>query len=763
MRKWWSGLILLLLLAGAGWFYWRHQRTTRIPRNVILVTIDTLREDHLGAYGYQAAQTPNIDAMAREGAQFMQATAVTPLTLPSHSCIMTGDYPTVHGVRDNGGFYLDDKWQTLAETMKAGGFATGGFVSAFVLDRKWGIAQGFDEYFDHFELSKFKMVSLDSVQRRGDETMNKAIQWIGRNKNSRFFAWIHLYDPHTPYDPPEPFRTEFGRRPYGLYDGEIAFTDSLIGQLNSFLRDNKLDSTTMIVLTADHGESLGDHNESGHGFFIYDATTHVPLIIHIPGVEPRKVVEQVRSIDLFPTICDAVRLKPPSMEGVSLMPLVRGGKLDRTLEAYSESYFARFHYGWSELKSVRTASYKYIQAPRPEFYRISEDTTESNNRYEAEKKRAEPFQQALHSISARENTAPASPRPVDEDSLEKLQALGYIGSFTTTASNQEGQNLQDPKDKIRLYNEIKRAQGNSAEGKSEEAMAGLQRVLAEDPGIIEAHLTIGNMLFKSNDTQGARKSYQQALQLNADSAAALFGVASCYEKEKNWDAAQAGFQRILQIDSRDSKALFHLGDIALAEKKFDAALGYFRKAVDLDPDQSISRNRLGASLLEMQKYDEALVQFQKSLQLNERMPNAHFNSALVYEARGDSDAAIREYKKELELFPEAYPANFNLSRIYRKRGDLDSERAFLDLCIKTEPDFGVAYLYLAKNWMDSGKDLLGAKNLAEQGIAKTKDQESLTFGYFVLADLYNRLGQPDRAMDEVRRARQLQKSLTGPA
>lgn len=763
MRKWWLGLILPVVFVAAGLFYLRHQKKIGIPRNVILVTIDTLREDHLGAYGYQAAQTPNIDAMAREGVQFMQATAVTPLTLPSHSCIMTGNYPTVHGVRDNGGFYLDDKWQTLAETMKAGGFTTGGFVSAFVLDRKWGIGQGFDEYFDHFELSKFKMVSLDSVQRRGDETMNNAIQWIGRNKKSRFFAWIHLYDPHTPYDPPEPFRSEFLHRPYGLYDGEIAFTDSLIGQLTGFLRDNHLDSTTMIVLTADHGESLGEHNESGHGFFIYDATTHVPLIIHVPGVPPRKVADQVRSIDLYPTICDAVGLKPPSMEGVSLLPLVRGGKFEKPLEAYSESYFARFHYGWSELKSVRSTSYKYIQAPRPEFYRISEDSNESNNRYEADKKRAEPFQQALHSITAREDAAPASPRPVDEDSLEKLQALGYIGSFTTNSPDREGQVLQDPKDKILLYNEIKRAQGNSAEGKNNEAMAGLRRVLAEDPGILEAHLTIGNMLFKDNDTEGARKSYQQALQLNADSAAALFGIASCYEKEKNWDAARTGFQRILQIDSRDSKALFHLGDIALAEKKFDEALGFFHKAVDLDPDQAISRNRLGACLLEMKKYNEALVEFQKSLQLNDRMPNAHFNSALVYESRDDSDAAIREYKKELELFSEAYPAHFNLSRIYRKRGDLDSERAELELCIKTEPDFGVAYLYLAKNWMDTGKDLQGAKDLAEQGIAKTKDQESLTFGYFVLADLYNRLGQPDRAMDEVRRARQIQKSMTGPA
>lgn len=758
MKKLGLALIVIVAAAAGVWFYAQKRMKAEPPRNVILITIDTLRADHLGAYGYGPAQTPNIDRMAGEGAQFLQATATTPLTLPAHSSIMTGDYPTTHGVRDNGGFYLDDKWQTLAETMRGGGFATGGFISAFVLDRRWGIAQGFDEYFDHFELSKFKLASLDSVQRRGDETMNHAIDWLSKKKNGRFFAWIHLYDPHTPYDPPEPFRSEFIGQRYGLYDGEIAYTDSLIGRLNSFLQENGLDRTTMIVLTADHGESLGDHEESAHGFFIYDATTHVPLIIHLPNAAPVKVAEQVRSVDLYPTICDAVGLKPPSMEGVSLLPLVRGEKLDRHLEAYSESYYARFHYGWSELKSIRTASYKFIQAPRPEFYRVSEDRNESDNLYGSEAKKAEPFRDSVRRVSLQEHAAPTA-RPVDEDSLEKLQALGYIGSFTSTASLTEGQTLPDPKDKIRLYNEIKRAQGDSAEGKTDEAMAALQRVLSEDPNILEAHITIGNLQFKKNDTAGARNSFQAALKVNPDSAGAIFGLAFSYEKEQNWNAASAGFERLLQMDARDSKALFHLGDIALAQEKFEEALGFFRKAVDKDPEQAVSINRLGTCLLEINRYDEALKEFRKALEMNDRLPNAHFNSALVYESHGDLDMAIHEYKKELELYPETYPAHFNLGRIYRQKGDRDLERSELDLCIKTKPEFGVAYLYLAKNWMDTGKDLHGAKDLAEQGIARTKDQENLTFGHFVLADLYNRLGQPERAEDEARRARELQKSM----
>lgn len=751
MRKWAIAAFLVLLVIAC------KTTTQHQPiKNVLLITIDTLRADHLGCYGYSRAQTPNLDQLSQNGAIFWNATSVTPLTLPAHSSIMTGAYPLAHGVRDNGGYYLDNKWQTLAETMKASGFHTGGFISAFVLDRRWGIAQGFDEYFDHFELSKYKAVSMDAVQRRGDETLGKALAWLDKNKSSRFFTWIHFYDPHTPYDPPEPFRSQFQDKSWGLYDGEIAFVDNLVGRIRDYLTANNLLNTTLVVITGDHGESLGEHQEGGHGFFIYDATTHVPLIILDPGEKPAKVADQVRSIDLFPTICEAVGVKiPSSVQGVSLLPLVRGGTLSQKLIAYSESYFARFHYGWSELKSLRTPEYKYIDAPDKELYRLSQDRSEKDNLYATETSHAKPFEveiTRLVSISA----AVETPKFVDEDSLNKLQALGYIGTYTAPLQSLSSGPLPDPKGKIRLYNLVKNAQGAAAEDKTDEAFKQIRQVLQEDPRILEAHITLGNLYSKQKDYGRARESFQNALNLNDKYAAGIFGLAKSYEDEGNLDAAETGFRRLTELDPHDSKAYFHLGEIALHRKQYDVAVSNFKRAVDLDPDQAGSRNRLGACYLEMKDYDKALAEFQKALELNPRIPNSHFNTALIDEAHGKVDQAIQEYKKEAELFPETYAAYFNLSRIYRARGDLAEERNQLEQCIKQKADFGIAYLYLAKNLMDTTGDLDKVIEVATKGLEMTKDTEQLAFGHYLLADVYNRLGMAGKANTEVQLAKKLQ-------
>jgi len=743
-------LAILVLILGVAC---KKNRSPEADRNVLLITIDTLRADHLGYSGYPRAATPNIDRWAEKSAVFTNATASIPLTLPSHSTIMTGQYPFTHGVRDNGGFYLEDKWQTLAETLRGAGFHTGGFVSAFVLDRRWGIAQGFDEYFDHFELSKFKMVSLDSVQRRGDETLTQALSWMDKNKSSRFFAWIHFYDPHTPYDPPEPFRSEFkGRGAIGMYDGEIAFTDNLIGRIHEYLEKNNLLKTTLVVLTSDHGESLGEHQESAHGFFIYDATMQVPLLIWKPGEEPRKIAEQVRSVDLFPTICEAAGVQAvPRSEGVSLLPLVRGDKLPKALTAYSESYYPKFHYGWSELKSLRTSEYKYIEAPRREFYRVSQDSGEKENIYETSRQRVANFESELAQLIAAE--VPAIPQAMDNDSLEKLQALGYIGSHTF--STQASGPLPDPKDKIGLYNLVKQAQGFSAEGDLKEAFSRIREVIRQDPKILEAHLVLGNLYMKEKDFATARASFQTAVQLSPESASAVFALAKAYKEEGNLGAAKTGFERLRQLDPKDTKSYFQLGDIALAEKKFDQALIHYRKIVELDPGQAISHSRLGACYVEAEDYESGTKELTKAVELNPRIPNAHFNLALIHEARGEWDRAIAEYQAELAVFPETYPARFNLARIYRVKQNREEERRQLEACIHDKPEYGVAYLYLAKNIMDSGGDLSRAKDLTEKGLGLAQENSQIAFGHYLLADIFNRMGLSSQALEQIRQARKL--------
>ncbi|MGB7296944.1 MAG: sulfatase, partial [Candidatus Aminicenantales bacterium] len=351
--------------------------------NIVLFTIDTLRADHLECYGYDRIKTPHINRLAAEGTLFKHVISPTPLTLPAHSSIFTGTYPLFHGVRDNGGFYLDPKHVTLAEMLKDKGYTTGAFVGAFVLDSRWGVDQGFDHYFDNFDLTKYKKISLDTVQRRGDEVLEEARSWIGGNDQGKFFAWIHLYDPHTPYDPPEPYKTQYKGGPYSLYDGEIAYVDELIGGFLEFLEARNLSGRTLIIFTADHGEMLGEHKESAHGFFIYDAAVRVPLIFHLPGGAAgrgREVSRQVSSVDIMPTVIDLVgAAAPPAVQGESLVPLLRERGVKAEPAAYSETFFPRYHYGWSELRSLRQDRFKFIDAPRPELYDVLADPGELRN------------------------------------------------------------------------------------------------------------------------------------------------------------------------------------------------------------------------------------------------------------------------------------------------------------------------------------------------------------------------------------------------
>lgn len=270
--------------------------------NVILITMDTTRADHLGCYGYAGAKTPRLDALAGRGVLFEQAAASSPLTLPAHCSILTGMYPTYHGVRINGNTALSEEQTTIAEVLAAKGYDCGAFIGAFVLDGRWGLKQGFEHYDDQFDLKKYKHIDLGAIQRPGNQVMDAALSWLEGRKDKPFFAWIHLYDPHTPYEPPEPYLSEFGPRGLtGLYDGEIAFMDEQIGRCVDWLERNGLNNKTILVLIGDHGEGLGSHGEGTHGYFIYDYAVHVPLIVVTPfkGLQGVRVSSQVRAVDVF--------------------------------------------------------------------------------------------------------------------------------------------------------------------------------------------------------------------------------------------------------------------------------------------------------------------------------------------------------------------------------------------------------------------------------------------------------------------------------
>jgi arylsulfatase A-like enzyme len=514
------------------------------PANLLLVTLDTLRADRLGSYGYAAARTPHLDALAARGLRFTRATTVTPLTLPAHSSLLTGAFPAFHGVRDNGGFYLGEEQQTLAEVLRGAGFATAGFVGAFVLDSRWGIAQGFDRFFDDFDLTEFgEAPGMDAIQRPGSAVVDQALAWLAQARGGPFFVWVHLYDPHTPYAAPPPFRAGFPATLSGAYDAEIAATDAEVGRLLAALAADGRLAETLVVVLGDHGEMLGEHGEATHGFFVYEGAVRIPLLVAGPGIAPAVVGAPVRIVDVMPTVLARLGIAgPPAVQGVDLAPLLRGERLP--LVALSESWFPRYHYGWSELASIEDGRYKLIRAPRPELYDLARDPAEQENLAGEDPERAGRMAAALDRLLERlgSGAVPAGPAPVDTETAARLEALGYLGG-TATARHLDERPRADPKDKIGLYNLLKEAGSAAATGDLDLALAKAGRALAEDPAIVEAHLLKGNFLRKAGRLAEAAAAYRAALALDAEYREALFSLALTYKEEGRLDDALAGLAR----------------------------------------------------------------------------------------------------------------------------------------------------------------------------------------------------------------------------
>jgi arylsulfatase A-like enzyme/tetratricopeptide (TPR) repeat protein len=722
------------------------------PLNLLLISIDTLRADHLGSYGYAPARTPYLDALAARGWRFAQATTVVPLTLPAHASLMTGTFPGFNGVRDNGGFYLPDDQVTLAETLRGQGYRTGGFVGSFVLDSRWGIGQGFDRYFDDFDLSKYEGVGMDVVQRRGDEVVKEALKWLGQAKEKPFFAWVHLYDPHTPYDAPEPFRAGYPATPVGAYDAEIAWTDSLVGRLvESLAGDGRLERT-LVVAVGDHGESLGEHGEQTHGFFIYDATVRIPLIVAGPGVAAREVGDQVRIVDVMPTALEMLGVSaPPHVQGRSLAPLGRGEHLG--LLALSETWYPRYHYGWSELRAARDGRYKFILAPRRELYDVRADPGETVDLSGRDPSRTDTFQEALsrETLRVSRGSAARGPQRIDPDAEERLQALGYVGASLSPRSL-EDRPRGDPKDKIGLYGLLHAAAQASVEGRLDEAIAMAREALAKDPGIVEGHTLLGNFHAKAKRYDEAARAYRDALRLDPEHQGAVFSLALAYKNMGRLDEAQAGFERSHALDPRNTKALWQLADIWMQQGRFEKAEAALKDGLSQKADRPSFLLKLGECEIEMKRYAEAERALGEALSAKPDLAGAHYNLALAREAAGDVRGAQAEYEAELQRNPKAYRASFNLGKILLRSGRPRDAAARFREAVESNPGFGTGQLYLAKSLLDAG-ELQAAREWALKGLASKPDRAAAPLGHYVLADVYTRLGLPQDAAREAAAAR----------
>ena len=543
--------------------------------NVVLITIDTLRADHVGCYGYKQIKTPNIDGLAAEGTRFDRAFAVAPVTLPSHSSILTGTYPMLSGMHDFSGNKLSPLQPTLASVLKQAGYQTGAVIAAAVLDSRFGLNQGFDFYYDHFDFSRLDEANLDEMERPGNVVADVALDWLAKNSQKKFFLWMHLYDPHAPYHPPEPYSREYAARPY---DGEIAFADEQVGRLLRFLKEKGIYQNTVIVLCGDHGESLGEHGEKTHGFFIYNATMHVPLIIRLPAppehAAPRAVDSPVSLVDLMPTLLGAVGLDIPSMvQGRTLLSELdddkaEPGAADRTL--YGETFLPRIHFNWSELRGSENTKYHFIDAPRPELYDLAKDPGEVHNLF-AEKSavagemRAK-LARSIRDYSAGKDRELAGKTGLDPALMERLKSLGYAGFSGGGDSTISSRDLPDPKDRVATYELISDAIADSQHGRYQESIEKFKSVIKTEPNSVPAHYMQGLNYYRLKMFAPSVEELQRTVQLSPDYALAVFNLGMAQAHAGQIDAAIATLQRTLQLDATNFEAAFNLGVALPAEE-----------------------------------------------------------------------------------------------------------------------------------------------------------------------------------------------------
>ncbi len=454
----------------------------RAAPNVILITIDTVRADHLGCYGATDVKTPTLDALARDGVVFERAISQVPLTWPSHAAILTGTYPFQNGVQDFTGQPLDPRFRSVAQVFKQQGYATGAVVSAFVLDRSWGLARGFDFYDDAFSAETFRQKDIGLVDRKAGESVTHAISWLQKPARRPFFFWLHLYDPHSPYDPPEPFRTQYRSHPY---DGEIAYADHELGRLIAWLKQNRLYDRTAIVVLSDHGESLGEHGEKEHGFFVYNSTVHIPLIVKPPagsGFRPGRVAAPVETVAVAPTLTRLAGMKDEIQKQFPHPGLLEDQAKSEDA-AYSESFYAFSSFGWSPLHALQTSRYHYIEAPTRELYDVIADPQEKNNLAPQQTATVAVLEDKLQSLLRQNPFKPGEPGTsgLSPDALEKLQALGYVAYRSPVSPEALAAGLPDPKSKLWEFNAILEAADAFQAGDVDRGKGLLAKVRESDP------------------------------------------------------------------------------------------------------------------------------------------------------------------------------------------------------------------------------------------------------------------------------------------
>ncbi|MEA2559025.1 MAG: arylsulfatase [Acidobacteriota bacterium] len=637
-----------------------REKTAPPASNLVLITLDTVRADHLGSYGYAAAKTPWLDRLAAEGVRFAQASAAVPLTLPSHSSMLSGLLPPHHGLRNNGSGSFPDGKETLATLLSTQGWRTGAFVGAFVLDRRFGLSRGFQTYDDEIERAPGATVALEA-ERPGREVMDRALSWLGQDTGKPFFLWVHLYDAHAPYSP--------------SYDGEIAKVDEQVGRLLQELERRGLSGSTVVAVAADHGESLGEHGELTHGLLLYEPTLRVPLLVKAPGLAARVIETPVSLVDVGPTLAGLIgKPLPGTLDGRDLSTALREGKEPAPADVYAETQYPAV-FGWSPLSALRRRDLKYISSPKPELYDLTRDPKESANL--AGEQTMEGFAARLAAIES--GAVETQKLPADAETRSKLASLGYVGGGS--ALKKTVRTGRNPVEAVDLFQRFERAHNLLGSGDAQAALSELEALVAADPenpvfrgklaqawkerGELgravplyrqaaedapddpEAWYNLATALQQAGQTGEAREALTTAMHLDPSRPEAHNTLGIVHLAEGKPDAARQEFELAAQLDPRNAHALNNLGNVLRGLRRPEEAADAYRRALAAAPRYAEPLNGLGTLEVERDRPAAALSYFEQALRLAPRYHEVRLNRAIAYDMAGETEAAAAAYREFL--------------------------------------------------------------------------------------------------------------------
>ena len=704
--------------------------------NLLLVTLDTTRADRLGCYGYEKASTPAVDALAATGVRFAHAVSSIPLTLPSHATLLTGLYPPEHGLHFNTSGALNEQIVTLAEVLQGHGYRTAAFVSAFVLDSRYGLTQGFGSYDD--SLPEVGVAPHEIAEIPGNVVTDRALAWLEQNRDARLFGWVHLFDPHDPYEPPEPFRSRLEHP----YDGEIAFADAQVARLLQWLDRSSLREDTLVVVVGDHGESLGDHGEDLHSFFIYDSAVRVPLIFSWPGRLDARVVESHAAgvVDVYPTILDLLGAQAPEgISGRSLLPLLQGSTLE-TEPVYLETRVPLVEYHWSALTGLASRNWKYIESSKPELYDLQADPGETRNVLEEHPEVAGELGRRLDALSRSFRTQEPGPALLDQAALRRLRALGYLDVGATEESNEdaaESAGLRSPKEMIEVYQIARKGEEAVWRQDYEAAVQWLEPAVAESPESVRLRFDLASAYFELRRYRQSAAEFDAVLKLNPNNAAAHNQLGLSLDRLGKTAEGIGHLFSTIRLRSGHKNAHYHIADMLARTGRVDEAIDFLERAervkpetqeadylrelerirvktltnigtalasggrlargvarleqaLAIDPDYAEAENNLGVALLGTGNHRQGTLHLRRAVTLDPSHAEATYNLAKALAIQGELSEAIGLFQSVLQLKPDHFRAHNDLGIAYSQRGDRRGAIRHFQRALSISPGFAEA-------------------------------------------------------------------------